>query len=120
MQVWSAQQGTTHRQHACGMQVGPGDAEGTDVGPVITSDSKARIEALIASAEQEGARVVLDGRGVQVPGHAHGAPRRCMPAFRALLAKWFTLSCSICFVLPYQSRLQTSDQVGQAALATCS
>lgn len=52
--------------------MGPGAAEGIEVGPVITAQSKARIEALIASAEEEGARVILDGRGAQVPGHPHG------------------------------------------------
>jgi malonate-semialdehyde dehydrogenase (acetylating) / methylmalonate-semialdehyde dehydrogenase len=52
--------------------VGPGAAEGTDIGPVITAESKSRIEGLIESAEQEGARIILDGRGVNVPGHPHG------------------------------------------------
>ena len=52
--------------------MGPGAAQGTEIGPVITAQSKARIEALIASAEEEGARVILDGRGAQVPGHSHG------------------------------------------------
>ncbi|KPM40726.1 Methylmalonate-semialdehyde dehydrogenase [acylating], mitochondrial [Neonectria ditissima] len=40
-----------------------GFEEGADLGPVITPKSKARIEALIASAEEEGAKIVLDGRG---------------------------------------------------------
>lgn len=39
-----------------------GFEEGADLGPVISSHSKKRIEDLIASAEQEGATVVLDGR----------------------------------------------------------
>lgn len=59
-------------QAASGLKVGPGAAEGTEIGPVITAQSKARIEALIASAEEEGARVILDGRGAQVPAHPHG------------------------------------------------
>jgi malonate-semialdehyde dehydrogenase (acetylating) / methylmalonate-semialdehyde dehydrogenase len=34
-----------------------------DLGPVISPKSKSRIENLIASAEEEGATIVLDGRG---------------------------------------------------------
>ncbi|KAF4462627.1 Methylmalonate-semialdehyde dehydrogenase [Fusarium albosuccineum] len=40
-----------------------GFEEGADLGPVISPESKSRIESLIASAEDEGAQVVLDGRG---------------------------------------------------------
>ena len=37
----------------------------TDLGPVISPHSKERIEALIASAEEEGATILLDGRGMK-------------------------------------------------------
>ncbi|KAL6711842.1 aldehyde dehydrogenase (NADP(+)) ald6 [Coniothyrium glycines] len=40
-----------------------GFEEGADLGPVITPQSKKRIEELIASAEEEGATILLDGRG---------------------------------------------------------
>ncbi|KAH9873731.1 hypothetical protein IAQ61_004358 [Plenodomus lingam] len=40
-----------------------GFEEGADLGPVITPQSKKRIEDLIASAEAEGATILLDGRG---------------------------------------------------------
>ena len=40
-----------------------GFEEGADLGPVISPASKSRIESLIASAEEEGATIALDGRG---------------------------------------------------------
>ena len=46
----------------------PGDT----LGPVISRAAKERIEAFITEAEQAGARVLLDGRGVVVPGHEDG------------------------------------------------
>lgn len=44
------------------LKVGAGFDKGSDLGPVISPQSKDRIEGLIASAEQEGAKVLLDGR----------------------------------------------------------
>ncbi len=57
---------------AAGLKVGYGLDEGVEMGPVITRESKARVEGLIALAEQEGARVVVDGRGKRVPGYEGG------------------------------------------------
>ncbi|KAI0839927.1 Aldehyde/histidinol dehydrogenase [Hypoxylon sp. FL0890] len=45
------------------LQVNGGFEDGADLGPVISPQSLARIEELITSAEEEGAKVVLDGRG---------------------------------------------------------
>ncbi|MBK7350704.1 MAG: CoA-acylating methylmalonate-semialdehyde dehydrogenase [Gemmatimonadetes bacterium] len=45
---------------------------GRDVGPVITAAAKARIEGYITEAEQQGATVLVDGRGATVPGKAGG------------------------------------------------
>lgn len=80
------------------MQVGPGAADGTDIGPLITADSKSRIEALIASAEQEGARVVLDGRGICVPGHPHGMLHHIefiTTMYYSLDAIWVSVLCIV-------------------------
>ncbi|KAF7675289.1 methylmalonate-semialdehyde dehydrogenase [Alternaria burnsii] len=44
-----------------------GFEEGADLGPVISPQSKKRIEDLIASAEEEGATILLDGRGQKPP-----------------------------------------------------
>ncbi|KAK9333817.1 Aldehyde/histidinol dehydrogenase [Lipomyces starkeyi] len=43
-----------------------------DVGPVISPHSKARIESLIQSAADEGAKIVLDGRGYEVDKYPNG------------------------------------------------
>ncbi len=42
------------------------------LGPVISKASKARIEDIIASASREGAQILLDGRGLKVPGYPNG------------------------------------------------
>ncbi|MDR1635380.1 MAG: CoA-acylating methylmalonate-semialdehyde dehydrogenase [Bifidobacteriaceae bacterium] len=54
------------------VKVAPGDHPGAEMGPVITRQAKDRIEALIGSAQAEGARLALDGRGYQVEGFAEG------------------------------------------------
>lgn len=52
--------------------VGYGLEEGVQMGPVISSASRARIERLIGEGEAEGARVIVDGRGAKVPGYEGG------------------------------------------------
>ena len=46
------------------LKVLPGDQDGVDMGPLISSKAKARVEALIESGIREGAKLVLDGRGM--------------------------------------------------------
>jgi malonate-semialdehyde dehydrogenase (acetylating)/methylmalonate-semialdehyde dehydrogenase len=45
---------------------------GRNLGPVISAEAKARIEAAITEAEREGATVLVDGRGATVPGKPGG------------------------------------------------
>jgi malonate-semialdehyde dehydrogenase (acetylating)/methylmalonate-semialdehyde dehydrogenase len=45
---------------------------GKDIGPVISAESKARIEQYIAEAEAAGAEVLVDGRNTTVPGREGG------------------------------------------------
>ncbi len=42
------------------------------MGPVISAESRDRINGLIATGEQEGARVTVDGRGAHIPGFEKG------------------------------------------------
>jgi malonate-semialdehyde dehydrogenase (acetylating)/methylmalonate-semialdehyde dehydrogenase len=49
-------------QTAAALKVGNALNEGTQMGPVITPQSKSRIESLIGLGEREGAKVLLDGR----------------------------------------------------------
>jgi len=57
---------------AANLRVGNGLDEGIQMGPVITQQSKARVESLIASGEKQGAKVVLDGRNARIPRHEAG------------------------------------------------
>jgi malonate-semialdehyde dehydrogenase (acetylating)/methylmalonate-semialdehyde dehydrogenase len=52
--------------------VGFGLDEGVQMGPVITAQSKDRIEGLIEAGAQEGAKVLVDGRGRVVDGYEDG------------------------------------------------
>jgi malonate-semialdehyde dehydrogenase (acetylating)/methylmalonate-semialdehyde dehydrogenase len=45
---------------------------GTHIGPVISSAAKERIEGYITEAEKAGAKVLVDGRGYNVPGKENG------------------------------------------------
>ena len=45
---------------------------GVDVGPVISNEAKQRIERYITEAEEGGAKVLVDGRGVKVKGRENG------------------------------------------------
>jgi malonate-semialdehyde dehydrogenase (acetylating)/methylmalonate-semialdehyde dehydrogenase len=42
------------------------------MGPIVTREARDRIEGYIALGVQEGATLVVDGRGCQVPGHEGG------------------------------------------------
>jgi malonate-semialdehyde dehydrogenase (acetylating)/methylmalonate-semialdehyde dehydrogenase len=54
------------------LRVGNGLDEGVQMGPVITKQSKSRIESLIAVGEKQGAKVVVDGRNAKVPKYEDG------------------------------------------------
>jgi malonate-semialdehyde dehydrogenase (acetylating)/methylmalonate-semialdehyde dehydrogenase len=43
-----------------------------EMGPIVTREARDRIEGYIALGVQEGATLVVDGRGCQVPGHEGG------------------------------------------------
>ncbi|UNI14837.1 aldehyde dehydrogenase (NADP(+)) ald6, variant 2 [Purpureocillium takamizusanense] len=59
-------------ERARALRVDGGFEEGADLGPVISPHSKERIESLIASAEKEGATVLLDGRGYKPEKYPNG------------------------------------------------
>jgi malonate-semialdehyde dehydrogenase (acetylating)/methylmalonate-semialdehyde dehydrogenase len=54
------------------LRLGNGMDEGVDMGPVVTRTHLERLHGEIASALQEGARLLLDGRGVKVEGYPKG------------------------------------------------
>ncbi|MFF1736331.1 CoA-acylating methylmalonate-semialdehyde dehydrogenase [Streptomyces sp. NPDC058247] len=51
------------------VKVGPGDAPGVDMGPLVSRASQERVEAAVGTAAAQGATVVVDGRGLKVDGH---------------------------------------------------
>ena len=57
---------------AASRKVGYGLDSATEMGPVITMESKERIEGLIETGAQEGARVLVDGRQKKVAGYDDG------------------------------------------------
>jgi malonate-semialdehyde dehydrogenase (acetylating)/methylmalonate-semialdehyde dehydrogenase len=59
-------------QAASAIRVGNGLDSGVQMGPVITRESKQRIESLIGKGVGEGAKAVVDGRGARVAGHESG------------------------------------------------
>lgn len=52
--------------------VGYGLEEGVEMGPVISAQSKARIEGLIEKGAQEGAELMVDGRGARIARYERG------------------------------------------------
>ena len=54
------------------LQVGPPDDQNAAMGALITRDSLNRIEGLIQSGVDQGAELLVDGRGHKVPGHENG------------------------------------------------
>jgi malonate-semialdehyde dehydrogenase (acetylating)/methylmalonate-semialdehyde dehydrogenase len=51
------------------LKVGTADDPAADYGPVVTAEHKARVEAWIDRGVEEGAELVVDGRGLSLQGH---------------------------------------------------
>ncbi|MBO8191444.1 CoA-acylating methylmalonate-semialdehyde dehydrogenase, partial [Streptomyces oryzae] len=60
------------KRKAHDVTVGPGDAPGTDMGPLVTKAAQERIENAVGTAAAQGATVVVDGRGLKIDGHEDG------------------------------------------------
>jgi malonate-semialdehyde dehydrogenase (acetylating) / methylmalonate-semialdehyde dehydrogenase len=54
------------------LKVGPAADKESEMGPVITGDAKRRISSLIDLGVKEGAKLVVDGRGLQLQGYENG------------------------------------------------
>jgi len=59
-------------ERAKSLKVSGGFEKGAEMGPVISVRAKQRISDIIQSAVDEGAKLVLDGRNVKVPGYENG------------------------------------------------
>ncbi|HEX3820484.1 MAG TPA: CoA-acylating methylmalonate-semialdehyde dehydrogenase [Candidatus Sulfotelmatobacter sp.] len=54
------------------LKVGNGLEDGVQMGPVITPQSRERVEHLVGVGEKQGAKVLLDGRNAKVAKHESG------------------------------------------------
>ncbi|MEH6435168.1 CoA-acylating methylmalonate-semialdehyde dehydrogenase [Massilia sp. DD77] len=59
-------------ERTAALKIGDGMQEGAEMGPVITRAAKERIERLIGQGVEQGATLVVDGRGHQVAGCENG------------------------------------------------
>jgi malonate-semialdehyde dehydrogenase (acetylating)/methylmalonate-semialdehyde dehydrogenase len=57
---------------AARLRVGPGAGADTDMGPLITRAHRDKVKAYVDAGVAAGAKLVLDGRGLTVPGHENG------------------------------------------------
>jgi malonate-semialdehyde dehydrogenase (acetylating)/methylmalonate-semialdehyde dehydrogenase len=54
------------------VRVGPGRDPEAEMGPLVTEAARARVARFIGGAQQSGATVAVDGRGITVPGCEQG------------------------------------------------
>jgi malonate-semialdehyde dehydrogenase (acetylating)/methylmalonate-semialdehyde dehydrogenase len=59
-------------ERARALKIGNGLDDGVEMGPIVTREARDRIEAAIGAGVAEGAQLVVDGRGLRVPGHEGG------------------------------------------------
>jgi len=60
------------RQQLQGLKVGPGTADGVEMGPLVTREHLERVRSYVELGVQEGATLVVDGRSLKVAGHENG------------------------------------------------
>jgi malonate-semialdehyde dehydrogenase (acetylating)/methylmalonate-semialdehyde dehydrogenase len=60
------------RGKAAGVRVGPGPQPESEMGPIITRESRDRIHGYVNRGVEAGAQLVVDGRDLVVPGHEDG------------------------------------------------
>ena len=60
------------KQRMQSLRVGPCSDDSNDFGPLITREHMEKVKGHIASAAEQGATIVVDGREVQVEGHEEG------------------------------------------------
>ncbi len=54
------------------LRVGPGTEPGIEMGPLITKDHLDRVGQYVEAGHREGAKLLVDGRNMRVPGHENG------------------------------------------------
>jgi malonate-semialdehyde dehydrogenase (acetylating)/methylmalonate-semialdehyde dehydrogenase len=59
-------------ERTAALKIGDGMEVGAEMGPVVTAAARERIERLIGEGVEQGAELVVDGRGYRVPGRENG------------------------------------------------
>lgn len=54
------------------LKVGPGTDGDNDMGPLVTAAHRDKVSGYVNRGVEEGAKLVVDGRGISVPGHEEG------------------------------------------------
>ena len=60
------------KQQLAELLVAPGTVERADMGPLVTREHLERVRGYVDLGVQEGAELVVDGRGIRVTGHEQG------------------------------------------------
>jgi len=60
------------KKKAAAIKAGPGDADGVDMGPLVTKAHRDKVKGYVDLGAKEGAKLVVDGRGLAVQGHEDG------------------------------------------------
>jgi malonate-semialdehyde dehydrogenase (acetylating)/methylmalonate-semialdehyde dehydrogenase len=59
-------------ERARSLKINAGTDEAAEMGPLVTRQHLDKVTGYVAKGVEEGARLVVDGRGVKVPGHENG------------------------------------------------
>jgi malonate-semialdehyde dehydrogenase (acetylating) / methylmalonate-semialdehyde dehydrogenase len=59
-------------ERAAALRTGPGLDPASEMGPLVSGAARDKVAGLIESGVNEGAKLVLDGRGLRVEGHEEG------------------------------------------------
>ncbi len=54
------------------LKIGPGTDDDNDMGPLVTEAHQQRVKSYVDLGVEEGAELVVDGRGIEVTGHEDG------------------------------------------------
>jgi malonate-semialdehyde dehydrogenase (acetylating)/methylmalonate-semialdehyde dehydrogenase len=60
------------RERMAKLKVAPGTEAGADMGPLVTKEHHAKVRGYVDKGEAEGAKLLVDGRTLKVPGHENG------------------------------------------------
>jgi malonate-semialdehyde dehydrogenase (acetylating) / methylmalonate-semialdehyde dehydrogenase len=60
------------KEKAEAIRIGPGDGAGVEMGPLVSKAHRDKVASYIEVGEREGAKLIKDGRGLQVSGYENG------------------------------------------------